>query len=278
MQVIAHYNRYDVVEYGPEEVLPQPYDAGSQTFFTVIANYPNAQPQCHYYKRAALAPETQLKIWEGLADPAVVAQLLAQDTVAQDVPWYAGQVEGKRKLTLTCGLVGLWKPTASDSGDGNAWSEVAAYQLDRAIGANLVPVTVWRNHPLNSQERGSMQLWVAGIQEAAAPTNDVRFFDRLAANTDRGAFGGNNMELLQPARPVLVDNGCSFLAQVTANNALNDRAQITPGGNLLQATGQLDAHRVAQQLTALPGPQQTALVQRARMLVYVIQNGQLPNF
>jgi hypothetical protein len=77
-------------------------------------------------------------------------------------------------------------------------SEIAAYELDRLLGLDMVPVTVERRV---GSELASVQMWVEGcrmikdVDQAACP-NPVAFakqvcrqrvFDNLVANIDRNA-------------------------------------------------------------------------------------------
>jgi hypothetical protein len=214
-----------VVEYAPGEVAPLGYQRDTGMYFQPVP-YEHARPGHTYVTRTLLAEDTQIKIWLGLIDRAVVEHLLATDPVVSSAPSY-GTVFSARKLTLACGLVGLFKPASSDDDwTGNHWAEIATYQVDRAIGANYVPTTVLRQEPT----RGSFQLWVDGLVPMSADQlpPDLRFLDKLTANSDRGNEMSPNFKA-HPKAPngvVAFDNGCTFLATVTG---LEDEiAETTP--------------------------------------------------
>lgn len=110
-------------------------------------------------------------------------------------------------------------------------SEIAAYELDRMLGLNMVPTTVERRI---DGDNASVQLWVEGTRllsavEKEIPKNPVywtkqvrrhRVFDALIANIDRNS---NNMLVDDDWNLILIDhsrafvkNEAPFLEKITA--------------------------------------------------------------
>lgn len=102
-------------------------------------------------------------------------------------------------------------------------SEVAAYELDRILGLDMVPVTVERRI---KGDRASVQLWVEGtklLSEVGSetpkhPVNWVRqvrrhrVFDALIANIDRNA---GNMLIDEDWNLILIDHSRAFMKNDT---------------------------------------------------------------
>jgi hypothetical protein len=97
-------------------------------------------------------------------------------------------------------------------------SEIAAYEMDRLLGLDMVPVTVERRV---QGDRASVQLWVEGcrlvkeVDQSACPTPvewakqvcRQRVFDNLVANIDRNA---GNMLVDDAWNLVLIDHSRAF--------------------------------------------------------------------
>jgi hypothetical protein len=131
------------------------------------------------------------------------------------------------KLTLKKGDVeryGVWKnPSGIQKGQLEGWQyEIAAYEMDKLLGLNMVPPTVERKlHEL----RGSLQLWIESrfsdleMREKGIDIPDsellqwskmkylARAFDCLIANDDRTQ---QNMRYTQDWRTILIDHSRSF--------------------------------------------------------------------
>ena len=98
-------------------------------------------------------------------------------------------------------------------------SEVAAYELDRILGLNMVPTTVERRI---GGDNASVQLWVENAQLLSALTKEVpknpvnwtrqvrrhRVFDALIANIDRNS---NNMLVDEEWNLILIDHSRAFV-------------------------------------------------------------------
>jgi len=109
-------------------------------------------------------------------------------------------------------------------------SEIAAYELDRLLGLDMVPVTVERRV---GSELASVQMWVEGcrmikdVDQAACP-NPVEFakqvcrqrvFDNLVANIDRNA---GNILVDGQWDIILIDHSRAF-----ASNAMPFEKEMT---------------------------------------------------
>ncbi len=109
-------------------------------------------------------------------------------------------------------------------------SEIAAYELDRLLGLDMVPVTIERRV---GSELASVQMWVEGcrmikdVDQAACP-NPVEFakqvcrqrvFDNLVANIDRNA---GNILVDGQWNMVLIDHSRAF-----ASNTMPFEKQMT---------------------------------------------------
>jgi hypothetical protein len=109
-------------------------------------------------------------------------------------------------------------------------SEVAAYELDRLLGLDMVPVTVERRV---DSELASVQMWIEGcrmikdVDQAACPTPvefakqvcRQRVFDNLVANIDRNA---GNILVDGQWDIILIDHSRAF-----ASNAMPFEKQMT---------------------------------------------------
>jgi hypothetical protein len=112
--------------------------------------------------------------------------------------------------------------------DHDSWrNEVAAYELDKALGLGMVPPTVERRI---GGRKGCLQLWVTGVTMTKfdGSFKDVDrwreqvsvmwLFDDLIANIDRHL---NNAMVSPENRLMLIDNSKTFRYQKTLLNDLN---------------------------------------------------------
>jgi hypothetical protein len=102
----------------------------------------------------------------------------------------------------------------------DSWKfEIAAYELDKLLSLNMVPVTVERRY---KEDRGSLQFWIEGFSESdrtkkgLKPPNPVkwmwqshklRIFDKLIFNIDRNL---TNYLVTDDWQCVLIDHSRSF--------------------------------------------------------------------
>lgn len=123
-------------------------------------------------------------------------------------------------------LSGCWKnPEGIQKGHLEGWRyEIAAYQMDKLLGLNMIPPTVEREY---EGKRGSLQLWVdteyslLDIMEKGLPLPTknpeatvfnrgkylARAFDSLIANEDRTQ---QNVRYTKDWRTILIDHSRSF--------------------------------------------------------------------
>ena len=151
------------------------------------------------------------------ADPISSQELAMGDPVPKRVHLQQRQFE----------LDAAWKPLppSNDRTRGSSRGEIAAYELDKILGLNMVPPTVER---IIEGRRGSMQLWISGCQlyaqfQGRTPTTSdwshqvsrMHLFDALIGNRDRNVANvlvDSNLEI------VLLDHSLSFSNETELQN------------------------------------------------------------
>jgi hypothetical protein len=181
-----------------------------------------------------LAEARSAKIWVGRA--AELEAFLENAEVVSMKELGTGANEPKR-LTLRMGdrtLRGLWKPIERGPKEW-AWesyeTEVAAYEVDRMLGLDMVPPTVVKE--IDGQ-KGSLQLWVDGVQlyedvdgsshetvSWEAQMSHMRVFDLLIGNWDRGP---RNFMVDDEWNVVLIDHSQAF----SSTHYLNEHMDWLP--------------------------------------------------
>jgi uncharacterized repeat protein (TIGR03843 family) len=180
----------------------------------------------------------------------------------------AGQVAARAVYKPRAGERGLW-----DFPDGLFRREVAAYELDRALGLGVIPTTVQRAEaPLGE---GSLQRFIEAdfsehyfsLREVDGHREALRViagFDLLANNADRK---GGHLLVDRSGHLWAIDNGLSFHADAKLRTVMWDfageelPASIVGGAQLLVAA-------VPEELRALLSKGEVAaLVARAREIV-----------
>lgn len=155
----------------------------------------------------------QERIWElkkaGQVDEARALEMQAIETlrvgkiVARDE---IGSGMNKPQLvTFSDGTQGIWKAHSNIS--SNSRAEVAATLVDRHLGTNMVPVTVYREV---DGVKGSVQLKVGKLKDGSKFIDDpevTNLFDSLIGNFDR--HRGNYL-ITEKGQIVAIDNGVSF--------------------------------------------------------------------
>lgn len=129
-----------------------------------------------------------------------------------------GGINTTFKVTMTDGSTGYYKPQSGEYGGGAKWGytkgslaerEVAAYQLDKALGFGLVPETLMS---IGSKGPGSVQKKAEGHPHAGQKIDEEQAvqamaFDYIANNYDR--HSGNYM-VTGEGKLSLIDNGFVF--------------------------------------------------------------------
>jgi hypothetical protein len=172
----------------------------------------------------AMARGTQARLWtlratgattEAEALETATRAMLEQGTIAEVEPIGLG-----RSRSVAVSFEGGERAVAKM--DGSAYTdpkrEVAAYEIDRLLGLELVPLTVARKL---ERKLYSLQLFVddahrigeliaqpaLGPAPSAAELRAMRFLDYLVANEDRH---GDNALVLPSGKLVAIDHGLAF--------------------------------------------------------------------
>jgi hypothetical protein len=175
------------------------------------------------------APATA-KIW--VDNPTEFEEFLETAEIISVEDVGSGRNQPKR-VTLRKGAQthrGIWKPIQrgrQEWGWESYQAEVAAYELDRLLGLNMVPPTVVREI---DEEIGSLQLWVEGCHlyedvQDQVPQDDrwnrqmsrMRLFDRLIGNGDRGP---RNFLVDAAWNIVLIDHSQAFQSSEELDSAM----------------------------------------------------------
>ncbi len=138
--------------------------------------------------------------------------------------------------------------------------EMAAYRLDRAIGLDMVPVTVLRN--VDGLD-GSLQEWVEGaVDREAAEAYELRLFDSEGARLQlsRGAVfdllignpdrkPGDILSLVRGDKLYLIDHSKAFSVSTDVEWQVGQAESVD--AEFLQAIGKLDRSLLIQELSEL---------------------------
>jgi hypothetical protein len=210
--------------------------------------------------------DAQVKIWEKIYSEEIIADLMRNSEVISSKYVY-GERRNLEKITLEYGLVGIWKPASKDDKYGTYKSEIAAYQLDKVLGMNIVPLTVERKI---DGEEGSLQLWVNNMSVNSFLnflTEDVKFFCKLIRKMDIGCeeWGGprRNHGFVRDGsswRVVLFDNADAF----STDTSYEWSVQLT-GRELLEKVRQLNMDQLKD--VQLTEEQKKALLARRTWLI-----------
>ena len=161
--------------------------------------------------------DAQVKIWEGTWSEDTIANLMKTSEVVSSET-ISSCLTCPEKITLSCGLTGVWKPERSNDWSGMCHeTEIVAYQVNKLLGLNIVPLTVERE--INGVV-GSLQLWVNNIHDECDEGNQhlidkARFFCALIGRNDGCVRVGkcHNCGFIgmgSDRRVVLFDNADSF--------------------------------------------------------------------
>lgn len=177
-----------------------------------------AQPQA---PPTATAPATSAKVWENRNEEFETFLRTAPFVRFEEVP--VGVTRPKRGYFAPGSLAAsaAWKllPPGRANGYWESYkSEIAAYELDKLLGMNMVPPTVekrWKG------DRGAAVLWVAPVRPwkevEAKPKPDkwnreavrMKMFDNLIGNIDRNA---GNLLVDDDWNLYLIDHSRAFVS------------------------------------------------------------------
>src|SRR3989338_2831926 len=174
------------------------------------------------------ASKLQEKIWdlkrsgnytEGEVFQSELLDILKNGVISEKTALNLG---GTKNFTIifSNGLMGIFKPRFQYDDSGfldpkvNADAEVAAYEVDRLLGLDVVPTTVMRS--IEGQE-GSLQVWIPSsrtafqcLQESGLiidRSKKVKFLDYLIFNRDVRA---DNYLILKNGTQASIDHGLAF--------------------------------------------------------------------
>jgi len=156
-----------------------------------------------------------------------------------------------------------WKvlPPGRRSGYWESYkSEIAAYELDKLLGMNMVPPAVERTI---DGETGAAVMWVEGVKSVKElggrvptgpswnkPLRRMQMFDNLIKNIDRNA---GNILVGRPGELILIDHSRAFTADTSLVNKIErvdaelwDRMKALTREDLDRSVGQwIDREQVA---------------------------------
>jgi phosphoinositide 3-/4-kinase-like protein len=227
-------------------------------FFLVLTLLAPAQPP---------AKPTCANVWSGQATE--LETYLKNATVEKVVELPIGVTRPKRAYLAAGGLAHsfAWKPLRPGVQSGyfeSYKSEIAAYELDKLLGLNMVPVVVAR---VVKGEDGAAVLWLEGVRswESVLPLPKpatwnrelarMKMFDDLISNGDRNK---GNLLVDDDWHLFLIDHSRAFVADVKLPQELQtiDRA-------LWQKMLALDEPTLTRTLGAwLDGRQRQAILRR----------------
>jgi hypothetical protein len=191
--------------------------ASAHAFRSVLVGY-SEDPAAMRFLMQAVASSVPGKIWidfkEEFEELLRTARVVSSEELGPGAP---------KKVTLAAGegeLSGIWKPRWAGDSHGRRIShrsEVAAYEIDKILGLDMVPPTVLRT--LEGTE-GSLQLWVYGcetlgvLRDRVPDTSEWRrqisrmtTFDQIIGNRDRNQ---GNILVDPDWEIVLIDHSLSF--------------------------------------------------------------------
>lgn len=232
----------------------------------------------------APAPKACANVWNGHAAEIEAFLKTAKVEKISELP--IGVTRPRRAFIAPGGLAAsfAWKPLKPGVQSGyfeSYKSEIAAYELDKLLGLNMVPVVVERDV---QNEAGAAVLWLEGVRswETVLPLPKpaswnrelarMKMFDNLISNSDRNK---GNLLVDDDWHLYLIDHSRAFVADLKLPQELQtiDRA-------LWEKMLSLDEKTLATSLgTWLDGRQRGALLRRRdemkkKIDALVAKNGQ----
>jgi hypothetical protein len=183
-----------------------------------------------------------------------------------------------------------WKvlPPGRRSGYWESYkSEIAAYELDKLLGMNMVPPAVERTI---EGETGAAVMWVDGLKSVkqlggkvptglswSKPLRKMLMFDNLTRNIDRNA---GNILIGRPGELILIDHSRAFTSDTGLVNRIErvdadlwDRMKVLTREDLDHTVGQwLDGQQVAaivERRDAMEKAVDKLVAQKGRALVII---------
>jgi hypothetical protein len=184
----------------------------------LVVAWPQAQPK-----------DASANVWQGRT--AEIEAFLKTATVQKVTELPIGVTRPRRAFLEPGGMVAsfAWKPLRPSMQSGyfeSYKSEIAAYELDKLLGLNMVPVVVERR--VNG-DTGAAVLWLEGVRswETVLPLPKpaawnqelarMKMFDNLISNSDRNK---GNLLVDQEWHLFLIDHSRAFVPELKLPQAL----------------------------------------------------------
>jgi len=178
-------------------------------------------------------------------------------------------------VELEGGLRGVFKPAPKFwrarrvkpfHADDSVARELAGHAFDRAVGANMVPVTVKRT--IDGME-GSLQVWVTfdeagkiGAGSKFRAEDRLKVLDYMMGTFDRSPANRPSLE----GAPVAIDQGMAFVSQapyysfgIHAPPSLNEISDLEKYGDALRSFDKLDEGKIRAAIAPHLSPEEVEL-------------------
>lgn len=199
------------------------------------------------------------------------SEVVSSETIHSIMPLTV--VTNPEKITLKCGLYGVWKPESKDGPYGSYKSELGAYEVDRLFSLKMFPLTVKRK--INGEE-GSLQLWVPNMSKTCySLSDDAKFFRLLIGHYDIGNVAGvlsHNYGFIgsgHDRRAVLFDAAGAFRRSKRFFSLYESASSLKPTQSFLDTARQLNRDQL-ESIESLTRMKKEDMLTRRNVLIGVI--------